>query len=538
MAIPNDYIDKITNKDSGESRIISPAADKVRVDNENFEGTDLDEVLDEVAAAINEAGIGDGTVTGVKMNNGQPIPPDENGVVDLGTVITDVSNKVDKVTGYGLSKNDYTDADKTAVGTIPSKANDADVVKSVSVNGTAQQKSNGNVNIVVPSGGLTEEDISVETQGDGTVDINVGNDTYTINLNHTHEHMAKLEIVDDEPSNPALDTIYAQVDDAETPTEIQSLWIAGLEFVGGGAVSGPRITKPTEGSTINVGNIASGESSVTAEIQVKGKDLTQPLTVSVTGTGFSVNKQTITVADAHAGTTLEITYNGSALNATGELTISSNEVSRSCNLFANEPTYSSLSAVKLTGTQFVVLDYYTNPNTKLVMDIQFEQNANKNSTSAQNGFFGLDAGNTVGTFAANFGSNADQFKQIFYWMERGYVQDTWIASYEASKMFNRSTWTYNNNYVSFLGVTTPTETKTTTQTSKLIIGGFYSSSAGEVKALNRNNLIVYSITISENGTTLLHLVPKLRSDNVAGLYDTINNKFYVSGGENDFVAIS
>lgn len=101
---------------------------------------------------------GDGTVTGVKMNNGQPITPDDNGVVDLGSVVTDVSNKVDKVTGYGLSKNDYTDADKTAVATIPSKANDNVVVKSISVNGgQAQTPTQGNVNIVVPS--MTMDDV-------------------------------------------------------------------------------------------------------------------------------------------------------------------------------------------------------------------------------------------------------------------------------------------------------------------------------------------------------------------------------------------
>ena len=56
MAVPNNYIDKI--KKDGDSRMISPAADMVRVDNDNFEGTDLDEVLDEVAQAIKDAGDG------------------------------------------------------------------------------------------------------------------------------------------------------------------------------------------------------------------------------------------------------------------------------------------------------------------------------------------------------------------------------------------------------------------------------------------------------------------------------------------------
>lgn len=34
-----------------------------------------------------------GTVTGVKMNSGSATSPDANGVVDLGTVITDISSK-------------------------------------------------------------------------------------------------------------------------------------------------------------------------------------------------------------------------------------------------------------------------------------------------------------------------------------------------------------------------------------------------------------------------------------------------------------
>ena len=47
-----------------------------------------------------------GTITGIKMNGESK---GTSGVIDLGTVITDVSNKVDKVSGKGLSENDFTD---------------------------------------------------------------------------------------------------------------------------------------------------------------------------------------------------------------------------------------------------------------------------------------------------------------------------------------------------------------------------------------------------------------------------------------------
>lgn len=59
----------------------------------------------------------------------------ENGVIKLGnstikplTEHQDVSGKVDKVEGKNLSTNDYTDADKEAVGKIGDKLNAADVV--------------------------------------------------------------------------------------------------------------------------------------------------------------------------------------------------------------------------------------------------------------------------------------------------------------------------------------------------------------------------------------------------------------------------
>lgn len=134
------YIDKITNKDTGESRVISPAAEAVRVSNENYEGENLDEVLDEVAHAIEDAGSGDGTVTGVKIGSTTYEPTD--GVVDLSSPM---SNKVDKETGKGLSTNDYTTADKRKLGSLPTNP-----VQTISVNGgTPSSPVNGNVDISV-----------------------------------------------------------------------------------------------------------------------------------------------------------------------------------------------------------------------------------------------------------------------------------------------------------------------------------------------------------------------------------------------------
>lgn len=138
MAIPSNYIDKITKE--GDSRMICPAADKVRVDNENFEADNLDDVLDEVAEAIEDAGGGYNPPAG-----GIPKTDLAPGVQ---ASLDKADNAVQKVSGKGLSTNDYTTEDKTKLAGLPTNP-----VTSISVNGqTAQTPTNGNVNLVIEAG--------------------------------------------------------------------------------------------------------------------------------------------------------------------------------------------------------------------------------------------------------------------------------------------------------------------------------------------------------------------------------------------------
>ena len=104
----------------------------------------------------------------------------------------------------------------------------------------------------------------------------------------------------------------------------------------GSATATPVITAPSNNSTVNVGT--STGSGVSKAITVKGVNLTKALTVSVTGTGFSVTPTSLTAAAVNAGTTVTVTYNGTAANATGRMTISSSEVSNSITLTATYNT--------------------------------------------------------------------------------------------------------------------------------------------------------------------------------------------------------
>ena len=98
----------------------------------------------------------------------------------------------------------------------------------------------------------------------------------------------------------------------------------------------PILSSPMSGTTINVGtNTGNGVSKV---VTVKGVNLTKAFTVSVSGTGFSVSPTSLTAAAVNAGTTVTVTYNGTATNATGRLTISSTEVTSNVTLTATYNT--------------------------------------------------------------------------------------------------------------------------------------------------------------------------------------------------------
>ena len=148
MAIPDNYIDKITK--GNDSRMISPAAGMVRVDNDNFDGETLDEVLDDVAQAISD------------------LPAIRSGA-----------------------------------------AKGATSVQTISVNGgTAQQPTNGVVNLTVATGGDNDlVGLSDGTANDGAVVFTKRNgDTITLNLNHVHPQYLKYELLEDEAAYNALST--------------------------------------------------------------------------------------------------------------------------------------------------------------------------------------------------------------------------------------------------------------------------------------------------------------------------------------------
>lgn len=78
------------------------------------------------------------------------------------TLQASIDNKVDKVTGKGLSTNDYTNDDQTKLAGIAAGAQ-VNVIEAVKVNGVALDISGKAVDVTVPTGALANKDKVAET---------------------------------------------------------------------------------------------------------------------------------------------------------------------------------------------------------------------------------------------------------------------------------------------------------------------------------------------------------------------------------------
>ena len=123
------------------------------------------------------------------------------------------------------------------------------------------------------------------------------------------------------------------------PELAEYIWgsMQGQVWTGDGSVvTTPVLTQPASGTTINVGTIAADGNSVSCAVTVKGSYLESNLSVSTSGEGFSVTPGTLTASAVNSGTSVTVTYSGSAANATGTLTLSSSEVTRTISLTASK----------------------------------------------------------------------------------------------------------------------------------------------------------------------------------------------------------
>lgn len=148
------------------------------------------------------------------------------------------------------------------------------------------------------------------------------------------------------------------------PELAEHIWgnLQGTAWTGEGQppVTTPILTQPASGENINVGTIALDDSSVSKSITVKGINLTDGLTVTVNGDGFSVSPTSLSASSVNNGTTITVTYSGSEESANGTLTLSSSEVSRTCNLMAGKAQPGDDPVDPITPTGETIIETWEN----------------------------------------------------------------------------------------------------------------------------------------------------------------------------------
>ena len=161
------------------------------------------------------------------------------------------SGKVDKVTGYGLSRNDFTDALKSKLDAIEA-GSQVNVIESVKVNGTAKAVVNKAVDIAVP-----------------TKTSDITNDSDFV----SHADLSNANPVTDGIASPGISQNFARADHIH-PTDTSRAPVASPAFTG-------TPTAPTAASGTNTTQIATTEfvasaisAAVASAFEIKGSKAT------------------------------------------------------------------------------------------------------------------------------------------------------------------------------------------------------------------------------------------------------------------------
>lgn len=138
-----------------------------------------------------------------------------------------IGNKVDKVTGKGLSTNDFTAALLTKLNGIAAGAQ-VNVIESVKVNGVAQTPSSKAVNITVPTGALADKSTVAEADLDTALAAKLNN---AAAANHSHANKTTLDTIDSTKVTH-WDAAYTHSQAAHAPSNAQANVIESVKVNG------------------------------------------------------------------------------------------------------------------------------------------------------------------------------------------------------------------------------------------------------------------------------------------------------------------
>lgn len=192
-------------------------------------------------------------------------------------------------------------------------------------------------------------------------------------------------------------------------------------------------------------------------------------------------------------------------------------------------SYTRIPYVRTDGRQKIVFDYTPKTTTEIRLDIKLTENSLTQTTNTQNRNIIGQNGTDSNKFNVNFGSALAQYKQIYYWVDKGSdISPSRYKNYDV--VTNRSIMTVKSGEATFQGETITVETKTSDNQVSMVLLGTNSGT------FNKYDTKIYSFQVYESDELIMSLIPaKRNSDNVIGLYDVLNNDFYTSNGSYGFI---
>ena len=194
--------------------------------------------------------------------------------------------------------------------------------------------------------------------------------------------------------------------------------------------------------------------------------------------------------------------------------------------------YTRVEYIGSTGSQFIDTLYIPKTNTKLVLDIKFS------------GTFDPESGNIfssnnfdTSSFQLNFGGQQNQYNKLFAWLNETYSNGGEKHSITVTDeiLNNKNTITMQSGLITYGSVSEELDEKTYDNDISMILFGERLSGSGNARGFRSYNMYVFSLKLYEGDQLKRDFIPVLDFDDVACLYDRVEDKFYYNQGTGEFL---
>ena len=187
--------------------------------------------------------------------------------------------------------------------------------------------------------------------------------------------------------------------------------------------------------------------------------------------------------------------------------------------------YTEVEYIENTGTSYINTNFTPNQDTRLLADIQVV------TYNSYGRLFGAGNHDIANSISCDYGSNGSPF-EVSWGGIAGWTQ------YASEANYNKRTYDWNKNYLYVDGNLIGSSTYTTF-TCQNKLGIFNVLENGDVPTSNTGRYFygrVYNFKIYNNSLLVRDFVPvKRNSDNKYGMYDIVNDVFYVSPNNANFI---